>query len=94
MSRFCVRVAWRECPILAQSGHRDRRNECPLSGESRTNLAHRRRYNESSCSRMAAIWLGAVAVGYLSGDDFAARLDRCIERASKAPKLIELKSDP
>ena len=38
--------------------------------------------------------LGAVAVGYLSGDDFAARLDRCIERASKAPELIELKSDP
>jgi hypothetical protein len=27
--------------------------------------------------------LGAVAVGYLSGDDFASRLDRAIERSSK-----------
>jgi hypothetical protein len=34
--------------------------------------------------------LGAVAVGYLSGDDFASRLGRAIERSSKI-KLIELK---
>jgi hypothetical protein len=37
--------------------------------------------------------LGAVAVGNLSGGDFASRLERAIERSGKAPKLIELKSD-
>jgi hypothetical protein len=34
--------------------------------------------------------LSTVAVGYMSGDDFAARLDRAIARSDRA-KLIELK---
>ena len=84
--------------------------EKALHAKTKFKLTHRRRpslrcgpCNTCACWRLRAaiealphehLRLGAVAVGYLSGDDFAARLDRCIERASKAPKLIELKSDP
>jgi hypothetical protein len=37
--------------------------------------------------------LGAVAIGSMSGQDFASMLERAIERSGKGPKLIELKSD-
>jgi len=30
----------------------------------------------------------------MNGQDFASMLERAIERSGKAPKLIELKSDP
>ena len=35
--------------------------------------------------------LTAVAVGYMSGDGFAAQLDRAIERSQRPMKLIEAK---
>jgi hypothetical protein len=37
--------------------------------------------------------LSAMAVTSMSANDFAARLDRCIERSSKA-KLIEARAEP
>jgi hypothetical protein len=36
--------------------------------------------------------LSAVAVGYMSADNFAARLDRAIARSGKGPVLIEAKA--
>ena len=38
--------------------------------------------------------LGAIATASMNGQDFASMLERAIERSGKAPKLIELKSDP
>ena len=35
--------------------------------------------------------LSAVAVGYMSADSFAARLDRAIARSGKGPVMIEAK---
>ena len=37
--------------------------------------------------------VSAVAVGYLTGSDFASRLERAIERSNRA-KLIELRPEP
>ena len=37
--------------------------------------------------------LSAVGVGYISGNDFASRLERCIERSNRA-KLIEARAEP
>jgi hypothetical protein len=37
--------------------------------------------------------LSAVGVGYISGNDFASRLERCIERSNRA-KLIEARVEP
>jgi hypothetical protein len=36
--------------------------------------------------------LSAVAVGYMSADNFAARLDRAIARSGKGPVMIEAKA--
>src|SRR5262252_3628575 len=42
--RMIKRVVWlrSECPLLAQSGHHNCTDECPLSGVKRTLLGHRR----------------------------------------------------
>jgi hypothetical protein len=37
--------------------------------------------------------LSAVAVGYLTSDTFAEKLDRAIARSGKAPKLIEARAE-
>ena len=38
--------------------------------------------------------LSAVAVNYLSGDTFASRLDRAIDRSDSAKLMIEHRADP
>ena len=38
--------------------------------------------------------LGAVAIGSLSGQDFAAMLDRAIERSGKAPEIKQIEATP
>jgi hypothetical protein len=38
--RPCARHGARKCRLLTQSGHRDRRNKCPLLGVKRTSLCN------------------------------------------------------
>jgi hypothetical protein len=37
--------------------------------------------------------MSAVAVGYMTGDNFASRLERAIERSGKAPLMIEARRE-
>src|SRR5262249_49255767 len=68
---------------MAQNGHHDHGEICPLSGAKRT-------FRESLPYEQPK--LSAISVGYLNATDFASRLDRAIGRSDRA-KLIEHSAD-